>query len=250
MLKTEKLKSFQLFSFSAFQRFALGMTLVELLVVLAILALLTTVAVTSSDVFLSQGRYEATARTLTDIQEAVLGPPNARQADGTLIATGFVADVGRSPLCTAADSAGGPSELWVQPAGVAAFSLVQSANDTDVVVPCGWRGPYLRLAPGQTSVHDGWGNPMNLFSDTAGDLAAVGNSILVVSSSGAGANTSSPYNAPLAVNVAPPQIAVSGNVYLLDANGNPTNPTGAARFKSGCTAPTRARAACRRFNAT
>ena len=72
-----------------------GMTLVELLVVLAILALLTTVAVTSSDVVLSQGRYEATTRTLTDIQEAVLGPPNARQADGTLVSTGFVADMGR-----------------------------------------------------------------------------------------------------------------------------------------------------------
>ena len=91
---------------------------------------------------------------------------------------------------------------------------------------------------------------MNLFSDTAGDLAAVGNSILVVSSSGAGTNTSIPYNRALAVNVAPPQIAVSGNVYLLDANGNPTNPTAPARFKSGCTAPTRARAACRRCNAT
>ena len=53
------------------------MTLVELLVVLAILAVMATVAVTSTDVFLSQGRYEATARTLTDVQEAVLGPPHA-----------------------------------------------------------------------------------------------------------------------------------------------------------------------------
>ena len=70
-----------------------GMTLVELLVVLAILAIMTTVAVTSSDVFLSQGRYDATIRTLTDIQEAVLGPPNARQSDGTLVSMGFVADV-------------------------------------------------------------------------------------------------------------------------------------------------------------
>ena len=51
-----------------------GMTLVELLVVLAILALMTTVAVTSTDVFMSQGRYEATTKTLTDIQEAVARP--------------------------------------------------------------------------------------------------------------------------------------------------------------------------------
>ena len=80
-----------------------GMTLVELLVVLAILALMTTVAVTSTDVFMSQGRYEATTHALTDIQEAVLGPPNSRQADGTLISMGFVADMGRSPLCTSLD---------------------------------------------------------------------------------------------------------------------------------------------------
>jgi len=199
-----------------------GMTLVELLVVLAILALLTTVAVTSSDVVLSQGRYEATKRTLTDIQEAVLGPPNARQADGTLISTGFVADMGRSPLCTSPDTTVGLSELWLLPSGIAPFSLIQSANDTDVVVPCGWRGPYLRLAVGQTSVRDGWGNPLNLSGDLAGDPAAVGNPILVVSSTG---GASSPYNAPLLANIAPAQIIISGNVYVLDSNGNPTNPT-------------------------
>ena len=86
-----------------------GMTLVELLVVLAILALLTTVAVTSTDVVLSQGRYDATKGTLTNIQEAVLGPPNARQADGTLVSIGFVADVGRWPVCTSTDLTGGSS---------------------------------------------------------------------------------------------------------------------------------------------
>ena len=182
---------------------------VELLVVLAILAVMATVAVTSTDVFLSQGRYEATTRTLTDIQEAVLGPPNARQADGTLISTGFVADVGRSPLCITADSSGGPSELLVQPAGVAAFSLTQSANDTDLVVPCGWRGPYLRLPPGQTSIHDGWGNPLNLFSDTVGDLAVAGNSIL-----------SSAAVAPVLAQ-AVPTMPLSGRKYRTDRDACP-----------------------------
>ena len=75
-----------------------GMTLLELLVVLAILALMATAAVTSTDVLLSQGRYEATTRTLANIQDSVLGPPIARQADGTLISTGFVADLGGAGL--------------------------------------------------------------------------------------------------------------------------------------------------------
>ena len=203
-----------------------GMTLVELLVVLAILALMTTVAVTSSDVFMSQGRYEATTRTLTDIQEAVLGPPNSRQADGTLISTGLRGRHG--PLAHSVPASTRPSrlsELWLLPSGVAPFSLIQSANDTDVVVPCGWRGPYLRLGVGQTSLRDGWGNPLNLFSDLAGDAAAVGNPILVVSSSGAGSSASSPYNAPWQSISRRPRSSSAETCTCLDSNGNPTNPT-------------------------
>ena len=220
----------------ATRRLRRGMTLVELLVVLAILALLTTVAVTSSDVFLSQGRYESTTQTLTNIQEAVLGPPNARQSDGTVVVSGFVADVGRAPVCTSADPTLGLSELWAQPANVPLFALGQSQNDPEVFVPCGWRGPYLRLAPGQTSIRDGWGNPMNLFSDTTGDLAGVGTSILVVSSNGAGSSPGSPYNAPLTANIGPSPIvvggiavngiAVSGTVSVVDSNGNAVNASG------------------------
>ena len=52
-------------------------------------------------------------------------------------------------------------------------------------MPCGWRGPYLRLALGQTSIRDGWGNPLILFSDLAGTPAAVGDPILAVSSTAA-----------------------------------------------------------------
>ena len=217
-----------------------GMTLVELLVVLAILALMTTVAVTSSDVFLSQGRYEATARTLTNIQEAVLGPPNARQADGTLISTGFVADVGRWPQVTSADAPGGapppagqfggPVELTgtpqqSPPSGIAPFALVPCGFDPEVVVPCGWRGPYLRLGVGQTSILDGWGNALNLLT-VGGAQAALGNPIWVASSNGAGIGVSSPYAGPLAVNFAPPQngIVVSGTVSVVDSNGNSVTP--------------------------
>jgi prepilin-type N-terminal cleavage/methylation domain-containing protein len=206
-----------------------GMTLIELLVVLAILALMTTVAVTSSDVFMSQGRYDATSRTLTDIQEAVLGPANARQADGTLMPTGFVADMGRLPFCTST----GLSELWTPSSPTLSWTL-QSSTDPDVVITCGWRGPYLRLAPGQTGltpICDGWGNLLNLLTtpvpnptNLPGTPAALNAPISFISSNGAGGT--GPYsasNAPLAVSLVPPQIAVSGYVYVL-SNGNPVNP--------------------------
>ena len=132
-----------------------GMTLIELLVVLAILALLTTAAVTSSDVFMGQGRYDATSRTLSDIQEAVLGPANAFQPGGNIITSGFVADMGRLPNCTSTDTTVGLSELWIQPAG-GSFTI-SPASDSEVLVPCGWRGPYLRLPVGESSLRDGWG---------------------------------------------------------------------------------------------
>jgi type II secretory pathway pseudopilin PulG len=137
------------------------MTLVELLVVLAILALLTTVAVTSTDVLMSQGRYDATTRTLTNIQEAVLGPQNAHQPDGTLTVTGFVADMGRLPICTSEDPSQGLSELWLAPSGAISFGI-QPTADPDVRLPCGWRGPYLRLPVGASRLCDGWGNPFIL----------------------------------------------------------------------------------------
>ena len=110
-----------------------GLTLVELLVVLAILAIMTTMAVTATNTLVDQSRYDATQRTLLSIEEAVLGPANAREADGTLIVGGFVADVGRLPLAVV--DAGDPDgafkqlrELWL-PGVMPAYGIQQ------VVVP-------------------------------------------------------------------------------------------------------------------
>ena len=62
-----------------------GMTLVEVLVVLTILALLTTVAVTSSDVFLSQGRY----RRRPGRSRTFRKPCSARRTPGRRMAHSF-----------------------------------------------------------------------------------------------------------------------------------------------------------------
>ena len=201
-----------------------AMTLVELLVVLAILALLTTVAATSTDVLLSQGRYDATTRTLTGIQEAVLGLDHGRQPDGTTIVSGFVADMGRLPVCTSADATVGLSELWTNSGTLSPFAVQSSPLDPEVVVPCGWRGPYLRLNVGETALRDGWGNPLVLLN-LSSKSAAVGDAVAVVQSLGAGSASSS-YNAVLNVALASNlQMTVSGNVYVLDSNGQPQYPT-------------------------
>jgi len=140
-----------------------GLTLLELLVVLTILIVLSTVAITSTSAVADQARYEATQRTLENIRDAVIGPDNLRDTDGTLLYTGFVADTGRLP--------GALSELVTKPDGMAAYQVLsaiennivvepplvaEDEQDPDVKLGVGWRGPYLRLPPGNLLLQDGW----------------------------------------------------------------------------------------------
>jgi len=172
------------------------LTLIELLVVLTILIILTTIAITSSDQILDQGRYDATQRTLQNIQDAIVGSANQRAADGSLLITGFVADMGRLPQTV--DATSEPlRELWdssVIPAtsaygiqtfpnatitnalnSTSAFGLMNAAGTPfnasttnvalTVTLPAGWRGPYLQLATGSGGrLLDGWGNPFDSLS--------------------------------------------------------------------------------------
>ncbi len=146
-----------------------GLTLLELLVVLTILIVLSTVAITSTSGVADQSRYEATQRTLENLSEAVLGPANLRDTDGTLLATGFVADMGRLPLATSEAVTGGNvftlAELWQNVNSMAAHAVrpATAANvdddpeaDAEVYLATGWRGPYLRLSPGNAVLRDGW----------------------------------------------------------------------------------------------
>jgi prepilin-type N-terminal cleavage/methylation domain-containing protein len=164
-----------------------GFTLVELLVVLVILAALTSVALTSVDVYEGQARYEATQRTLQNIEDAVIGPANQRDADGSLLITGFVADMGRLPRAydlgaVYPDLAGKqyPWELWENPRDgggaeiLLPFQLRSPADDAEVRVMCGWRGPYVRLGVGQTVLNDGWGNPFDLLAKNRSPIALGG----------------------------------------------------------------------------
>jgi hypothetical protein len=180
---------------------------------------------TATDVFVDQGRYDANARTLTSIQEAVVGPDNARQPDGTLLSSGFVADLGRLPMAVGTDPTTALAELWTIPNGLAAFAVRPAPSDAEVLVASGWRGPYLRLPVGRNSLRDGWGNSLDLL-DAGGNTAAAGAPIASVRSRGAdnAAGGSGGYDLDLSVTFAT-AMAVSGNVYLLDGSGQRTNPT-------------------------
>ena len=217
-----------------------GLTLVELLVVLVILAVVTAIAVQSTESVIDQGRYNATQRTLQNIQDAIIGPVNQRAPDGSQLITGFVADMGRLPLpiyvngaivgdplrelydATAVTANGGTmySVQSIQTATV--YTNLNTNNVNSVVLSnavwppglppllsspppppgttatpltatlsCGWRGPYLQLAPGSAGrLLDGWGNPFQSLFQNQGSTVfpttpLAGQSINVICSLGA-----------------------------------------------------------------
>lgn len=152
-----------------------GLTLVELLLVLFILSILAGVALTTSDGILDQSRYEATQNTIGSFRQAVLGPEvfNPSSTEGP----GFVADMGRLPIAVdpVDDGLDGQTaaELWEvdaldTPSTDPLFGLKraeegnmqsdqQALEDEDIFVGTGWRGPYLRLPPGDSTWRDGFG---------------------------------------------------------------------------------------------
>ena len=137
-----------------------GFTLIELVLVLMILAILAGAAMSMVDTQVDQARFESTQQTLLNIENAVLGPDNARAADGSRAVSGFVADCGRLPYSL--------EELYIRPTSIPNFDFTvpvdddaaptgnELSGDRKVTAFGGWNGPYLRLPIGSASLPDGW----------------------------------------------------------------------------------------------
>ncbi|MEL6899105.1 MAG: prepilin-type N-terminal cleavage/methylation domain-containing protein, partial [Planctomycetota bacterium] len=148
-----------------------GFTLIELVMVLVILAILATAALNVVDVRVDEARFDASQQTIQSLDTAVLGPENARSADGSRSVSGFVADCGRLPRSL--------EELYSFPSGlVPAFGNAAPAGDSEVTLSGGWNGPYLRLPIGGASLSDGWGQPFDLFQ--ADGLVSAANEPLAI----------------------------------------------------------------------
>ncbi len=132
-----------------------GLTLLELVVVLGILAMLSSMAVRSLEPLADQARFESTQRLLNDLRECIAG--SSASTTNTRTPAGFFVDTGMLPASS--------NDLLSKDNSLVAYSVqtFDSDRDTtdDVTLSSGWNGPYLQRGAGITQIVDGWGrNPI------------------------------------------------------------------------------------------
>ena len=155
--------------------FVKGLTLIEMVVVLAILAVLAGVAVRSLEPIADQTRYEITQKTFETLRNALV--EDRLQSSGVHQVSGFVADVGLLPSSALTDDPEmNPLEMLINDVGILssfAFSdrvgpaATSPANPTNVdcsgvALRCGWRGPYVTATNPTNAIADAWGRPFGL----------------------------------------------------------------------------------------
>ncbi|MBM3332254.1 prepilin-type N-terminal cleavage/methylation domain-containing protein [candidate division WOR-3 bacterium] len=110
-----------------------GFTLMELLVVLLIIGILSTVALRTIDATRDRGLFDQTTKEMNQLVYALVGNPDLTY-DGRRVDFGYYGDIEQLPTDLTA--------------------LVQSTGDP------AWKGPYLRLAAAiedSSYLYDGWG---------------------------------------------------------------------------------------------
>ncbi len=122
-----------------------GFTLLELLVVVAVLALVANLATEHLVQVTDQQRYETSRDRLGKLRYAIVGD-DSRTSNGQPDLFGFVHNMGRRPLNL--------SELYRKPAGCGPSTRgdqpCPATFDANLGRTIGWRGPYLIGAGGQT----------------------------------------------------------------------------------------------------
>jgi type II secretory pathway pseudopilin PulG len=166
-----------------------GFTLLELLVVTALMVAIVFMMAPIFSGLDDQERFDRTAEMLAEIRRAVLGDPGSLSTDRMRLA-GYVQDMGGLPALQAVpggpDTARQPRGLWttdLDDDGVDDLvrrtlfiddywdHYFQSSGYPDTAtaaVSLGWRGPYIE-APRDGALKDGWGNPIVFLPDTPDD---------------------------------------------------------------------------------
>jgi len=154
-----------------------GLTLLELLIVLGLIAVLSSVALQSVAGLFEERRYDANLDQLEELEKATLG-------ESRFAPSGFAADIGRLPVVVGTDSAATLAELWEQGA-LPAYAIATAPGDPEVNLGAGWRGPYLNLGITRTSLYDGFGFTFLLYQADGNLADDPGETIAIIQSTGA-----------------------------------------------------------------
>lgn len=142
-----------------------ALSLLELVVALTILIILTTVSLQVTDGVVDQERFDSSRRTLQEIEGAILGQP--QQENGAV--RGFVADMGRLPtnlnelIQAPLDSANNPLS----------FNYIEPPGTQNIFLGTGWRGPYLRLPIGTTTIKDSYGQDFQITPNDGSSIESI-----------------------------------------------------------------------------
>ncbi len=115
-----------------------GFTLIELVIIIVVLGIISTVALVKYSDFLQSAKIEACEAELQTLKRAIVGNPQVT-AGGRYTDVGFLGDVGQVPMAL--------TELVRKPAAVPAYNPISRL---------GWKGPYVDSTGGDYLI-DPWG---------------------------------------------------------------------------------------------
>jgi len=202
-----------------------GLTLIELVVVLGILAVISTMAVRSLEPIADQTRFNCTQDVLNELEFATRGPSQFAIASTPQSITGYIADNGVLPANLTA--------FLTKPAALASSDVYYFDADrdgvNDVTLTSGWQGPYFHLGAGQTSILDGWGNAP-VMTASAGSLT-----FLSRGSDNDSTGDESGFRADISttIDASEYQGSIVFQLWALDSKNNMVKPSAAAKEKLG-----------------
>ena len=185
-----------------------GFTLMELIIVMALIGILTSISINIVIRTLEAQKADATLLEMETIKRAIAGDPsliiNGRRAD-----FGYYGDMGIMPATL--------TDLMVQ------GTQPSLTNNTTYFITFGWGGPYLSKSfegESATSIEDSWGNAY-IYTDSK-TVNAFGNSVYgKITSEGAdGSVGGTGYDADIDLEILKSELVstVYGSAYTIDGN--------------------------------